>query len=136
MSHTDPNWPTYFFVLLMCTIIGWAWTHRAPPKWWWIVAALVFSIATWACRTADPWFRVGAESELKIVNNSRDTVMAIVVAPQMNRQYIFGVILPGDSATHVLHIVDTPIYVNINGTSYKLQHTDEPMDYRVVVNKP
>jgi hypothetical protein len=96
----------------------------------------VFSVATWACHTGNPWFRVGAESELKVVNNSCDTAMVIVVAPQLNRQYVFGVIPPGDSLIRILHMADTPIYVNINGTSYQLKHTDEPMDYRVVVNKP
>jgi hypothetical protein len=134
--HTDSHWPMYFFILLMCTIIIWVWTRRAPPRWWWLYAAILFSIATWACRTANPWFKVGAESELKVVNNSRDTATVIVVAPKLNRQYVFGMILPGDSLTQILHMADTPIYVNINGTSYQLHHTDEPMNYRVVVNKP
>jgi len=133
--HTDPHWPLYFDVLVMCTILAWAWTRQAPPKWWWVFAALVFGVATWACRTGNPWFRVGAESELKVVNNSRDTAMVIVVAPELNRQYVFGTVLPGDSLTHILRMADTPIYVNINGTSYQLQHTNEPMNYRVVVNK-
>lgn len=135
--HTDPNWPTYFFILLMTTIIAWAWTHRAPPKWWWVVAALAFSVATWGCAT-NRWFKVGSESELKVVNHSRVVIMAIVVAPDMNnRQYVFGEIPPGDSLTHILHMADTKIVVNINGVTYQLQHTDQPMNYRIAVgDKP
>lgn len=131
------GWQLFATVILLFIIIVGIIEFGKPPRAFWLVV-LLYLVAVWivACRTGNPWFKLGAESELKVVNNSHDTTMVIIVAPKMNRQYVFGTILPGDSLTHVLHMADTPIYVNINGTSYQLQHTDEPMNYRVVVNKP